>query len=513
MNAFLFPMVTVLVMHGAGTSDAGVSAWFVPSALKVMRDAKPDGAALAWNLAAAKNEVESCQLVLVSDRSIHGVTVTVSRAEAVGGKGSLQPTLFKVEYVPILKERIPYPDPLPPLTGSFDLQPKQAQPVWISVRVPKDAAPGMYRGTVKVETGAWKKEFPLSIKVWGFALPDGPSCATAFGIGYDHIAERHAVKTDSPEARALNRKYYEFLLDHRISPYDIPVDLMSKEAIAYLEDPRMTSYRIPYLAKDEELKKLVERLIEGGWFAKGYFYEIDEPVKKETYDAFAAVNERLRKIEPRYRIVAPFYSNPDFDSKLRSRDLMLGRVNIWCPHLLYVESEPNFRKFLKGRMSAGESIWWYVCNNPRKPRNNLHIDMSAMATRTLLWQQKREGMQGLLYWDVNYWDKKFVADPWQNMDTLGTGYYGDGSLLYPGKKVGIDGPVGSIRLEVLRDGLEDFDYLTLADRKLGPEATRKFVARIARSLTDYEESPARLEKVRRELGDALEKATAEACKR
>ena len=67
----------------------------------------------------------------------------------MGGKGSLRPTLFKVEYVPIEKEKIPYPDPLPPLTGPFDLQPKQAQPVWISVRVPKDAAPGVYRGTVK----------------------------------------------------------------------------------------------------------------------------------------------------------------------------------------------------------------------------------------------------------------------------------------------------------------------------------------------------------------------------
>ena len=39
---------------------------------------------------------------------------------------------------------------------------------------------------------------------------------------------------------------------------------------------------------------------------------IDEPVNKAAYDAFAAVNERLRKIEPRYRIVAPFYEQPGF---------------------------------------------------------------------------------------------------------------------------------------------------------------------------------------------------------
>jgi hypothetical protein len=409
----------------------------------------------------------------------------------------------------VLMERIPYPDPLPPLAGTFDLQPKQAQPIWISVRVPKDAAAGTYRGTVRVAAGAWKKEFPLCIKVWDFTLPDAPSSATAFGLGYAAIAERHQVKPNSPEAQALNRKYYEFLLAHRLSPMDLPVDLMSREAIPYLQDPRMTSYRIPYLQNDAALKAVVQHLIDGGWFAKGYFYEVDEPTTKGAYDALAAVNERLRKIEPRYRIVAPFYANPDFDAKLKSRDLMLGRLNIWCPHLEYVQSEPDFRRFLKNRGNAGETVWWYICNNPRKPYNNLHIDMSAMASRTLLWQQKREGMKGLLYWSVNYWDKTFVPDPWESMDTLGTGYYGDGSLLYPGKKVGIDGPVGSIRLESLRDGLEDFDYLALADRRLGPEATQRFVARIARSLTDFEQSPAQLEQVRRELGDALEKATNE----
>jgi hypothetical protein len=507
MNAFLLPLVAAFAVQGGEVSDKGISTWFAPSTVKVMRDAKPDGAAATWNLAAARNELESCQLVLVSERPIRGVTVTASPAERVGGKGSLQPALFKVEYVPVLKERVPHPDPLPPLAGPLSLQPKQAQPVWISVRVPKDAAPGMYHGKIRVATGGCTKELPLDIKVWDFELPATPSCTTAFGLGYGHIAERHEVKPGSPEANALNKKYYEFVLDHRISPTDIPVDLMSKEAAAFLDDPRMTCYRISYLAGDDQLKALVNRLIAGGWFAKGFFYEVDEPSSKAAYDAFATVNERLRKIEPRYRIVTPFWSNPDFDNRLRSRDLMLGKVNIWCPHLDYVASEPNFRQFLKGRMNAGETIWWYVCNNPRKPYNNLHIDMSAMAHRTLLWQQKREGLQGLLYWSVNYWAKQFVADPWQDMDTIGTGYYGDGSLLYPGKKVGIDGPVGSIRLELVRDGLEDYEYLQLYEKLFGREKTEAIIGKLVKSRTEYSEDASALESVRRELGTAIEKGT------
>ena len=505
MKTFVIFFVTTLAMFAASASAADVSVWFAPGASKVMRDAAPVPSARQWSLAAAKNEVEACQLVLASAVSIKSVAVSVSALEHAGGKGSLKPALFKVEYVPVKKEKIPYPDPLPPLTGPFPLQSRQAQPVWISIRVPKNAAPGEYRGTVKVESGTWKQQLPLTVKVWDFALPETPACVTAFGICPDHIAERHGVKVDSPEARALHRKYYEFLLDHRISPYDIPVDLMSKEAAAYLEDPRMTSYRIPYPAKDEQLKALVERLIDRGWFAKGYFYVIDAPASKAAYDELATTSERLRKIEPRHRLVAPFWSNPDFDGKLKSRDLMLGRVNIWCPHLEYLGSEPGFREFLQCRKKAGEAVWWYVCNNPREPYNNFHVDMPAMSHRTLPWQQKREALQGLLYWDVTFWPKT-LGDPWENMDTLGTGYYGDGSLLYPGKKVGIDGPVSSLRLEVFRDGLEDFDYLAIADRLLGPDVTKGYVARVARNLTDYQRDPTKLEQVRRELGDAIEKA-------
>jgi hypothetical protein len=512
MKAPLLSLVTALAMLAAAARADDISVWFAPSALKVMRDAAPVASSREWTLAAAKNEVEACQLVLLSGKLVSNVKLSVSPLQHADGKSPLKPELSKVEYVPVKKERIPFPDPLPPLVGPIALQPRQAQPIWISIRVPKDAAPGVYRATVKIEAGTWNRELPLSVQVWDFALPDTPACVTAFGLGPAHIAERHGVKPDSPEARTLHRKYHEFLLDHRVSPQVIPVDLMSNEAVAYLNDPRMTSYCIPYLANDEQLQVLVRRLIDGGWFRKGYFYVVDEPANKAAYDQFIAANDRLRKIEPRYRIVAPFWSNPDFDARLRPKDLMLGRIGIWCPHLNYLGSEPGFREFLKTRENAGESIWWYVCNNPREPYNNFHIDMPAMSHRTLPWQQKREGLRGLLYWSVNWWDKKFVNDPWQDMDTIGTGFYGDGSLLYPGQKVGVDGPVSSLRMEVLRDGLEDFDYLALADRLLGPEATNACVAKVAKSLTDYERDPLKLEQVRRELGAAIENAATQSCK-
>ncbi len=507
MNATQLALAALLLAAGSCPA-ANLSAWFAPATSKVMRQTPPASTPGEWDLAATRNEVESCQLVLVSAEPVRDVAVTASPLVAGRGGTPLEPALFKVDYVPILKERVPFPDPLPPLRGSVELQSGQAQPVWISIRVPKNAAPGVYHGEVKVTAGGWSRRLPLRLKVWHFALPETPSCVTAFGYGPEQIADFHGVKTGSPQALALQRKYYEYLLDHRVSPYTIPADLMSEQAVPYLEDPRMTSFLIPYsdTTSDAELRRLLERLLDGGGFAKGYFYVVDEPSTKAAYDRITAITDRLRRIEPRYRLVLPFWRNPEFGGKLLARDLMLGRVNIWCPHLLFVESEPGFRQFLQRRKQAGESVWWYVCNNPRGAYNNLQIDMSAMASRVLLWQQKRENLQGLLYWDATCWDRRYIQDPWQNMDTLGDGHWGDGSLLYPGNKVGVDGPVGSLRLEAFRDGLEDFDYLTLAERYLGAERTRSYVARIARTLTDYERDPAKLETVRRELGDALERA-------
>ena len=50
----------------------------------------------------------------------------------------------------------------------------------------------------------------------------------------------------------------------------------------YLNDPRMTSFTIPYPDKDEALKSLVDRLRKNGSFQKGYFYVVDEPATEEA---------------------------------------------------------------------------------------------------------------------------------------------------------------------------------------------------------------------------------------
>jgi len=51
--------------------------------------------------------------------------------------------------------------------------------------------------------------------------------------------------------------------------------------------------------------------------------------------------------------------------------------------------------------------------------------------------------------------------------------------------VGINGPVTSIRLELLRNGVEDFDYLTLFEKARGEEALQALIARATSDLNTY----------------------------
>jgi hypothetical protein len=63
--------------------------------------------------------------------------------------------------------------------------------------------------------------------------------------------------------------------------------------------------------------------------------------------------------------------------------------------------------------------------------------------------------------------------------------YGDGSLLYNGNKVGIDGACASLRLDLIRDGMEDYALLSLAMEVLGEKKTNSIIDKVTRGITTY----------------------------
>jgi len=115
-------------------------------------------------------------------------------------------------------------------------------------------------------------------------------------------------------------------------------------------------------------------------------------------------------------------------------------------------------------------MWWYWCGSAAGyPTYN--VDDYATSPRVLAWYRYRFSIEGELYWATTVYSRledgayKKPIDVWENPQT-GTGN-GDGMLIYPGSKVGIQGPIGSIRTEMIREGMEDGEYFWLYEQARG----------------------------------------------
>jgi hypothetical protein len=86
-----------------------------------------------------------------------------------------------------------------------------------------------------------------------------------------------------------------------------------------------------------------------------------------------------------------------------------------------------------------------------------------------------------------------TGDHWRNL-------YGDGQLLYPG----VDGPIASIRLANIRDGLEDYEYLWLLAHRSGMKAARQACEPVTMSLETYTRFPEEVSAQREAIARRIE---------
>ena len=68
------------------------------------------------------------------------------------------------------------------------------------------------------------------------------------------------------------------------------------------------------------------------------------------------------------------------------------------------------------------------------------------------------------------------------------------------------GYAGGNMVEAVANGIEDYEYLTIAERLFGKSYVDKTIAKVTKDLTHYTLSDGVFAKVRTELGAAIEKA-------
>src|SRR5260370_631163 len=146
--------------------------------------------------------------------------------------------------------------------------------------------------------------------------------------------------------------------------------------------------------------------------------------------------------------------------------------------------------------AGGGQCWYYICLDPRGKYLNRFIDFRSLKVRLLPWVNYRYGLTGYLHWGGNFW----TDQPFENVQPdWGGGFFlpaGDNAIVYPDPKH--EGVFISVRLEVMREGIEDYELLMEAARH-DPERTDALARMVMPSFTDYVRDVTEFRKFHHEL--------------
>ena len=525
------------------------------STQKVMRDKRLLEAAAVdtIEMVAARGEAEAAQLVIVPlAGDVREVSVKLPGSLRGPGGAGISRSAFELNWVGHVRADKPaydrpvnaqwWPDVLLPYAPA-DVKQQEAACIWLTLHVPREAQAGIYNGRIVVSArGMHNVMVKLRLRVYGFELPARPALRTSFGLGAGWLARYYFGQADARKHidAATYRKWCDELLRHRVSPYLATEYRPEKgEAGEYQYEPwegniahcmthGLTSMMLGIMPRtagagpdyDEAFKlsfardtgAAYSRLQERGWLDTAYMCAWDEP-RPALYEGVLAGHRLCRKVCPDLKILQTVCFDPEPSG-------LVGDVDIWCP----ITSQWN-PEFYGRRRQAGEQVWWYVCCSPHPPYANFFIDCNGVDHRILFWQTWQQGVQGLLYWQTTWWEGNIVpggtkapADPqtWVNASYTPFKVNGDGQLLYPGADLE---PLASLRLAIVRDGIEDYDYLALLrdlvqDPKLPGSLTDearpllKIGPDISRSLTGSTTSGRPLQKHRRAVAEMIETLSA-----
>ncbi|RPI02174.1 MAG: DUF4091 domain-containing protein [Calditrichaeota bacterium] len=556
-----------------------VDLWWCEGTHKVGRFRQPPAPASRREMEIwlAKNEYEPIQLILRSRRNHGACRVTCGLFQRKDGS-KLPLNNIKLYQVDYVRVKAPtdklgslgwWPDPLPALESSFKLQESHNYPIWLLAYIPPSSPAGDYRGNIQIEIDGQVIQVPLMLHVWDFTLPNETHLKTAFGL-YASLIQRYHHFANQDRLDEVLELYLQDFARHRISPFDplvlhpvktkfdpetltaqIDFSVFDAGYERYVRGYGFNSFRFTlegigwssvfshqprtlagYSSDSKEYDRLFssycsqvgEHLSHLGALSQAYLYWFDEPEPKD-YPYIRQVMTKIHQAAPQLRRMLT--EQPEVE--------LYGAVDIWCPILDRFQPEVAVQ-----RQQLGESLWWYICTNPKEPYVGMFIDHSAVELRTWIWQTWQHHVDGILIWAANYWTSPVAfpapllqnpyLDPMSYRSGQGTSHgeisywgNGDGRLIYPPKAVFennikcIQAPVSSFRWEMLREGLEDYEYLWMVQylvrqveaqkghSKLIQEAKALLIVPedISRSLIDFNKSPQPIYLRRKELAEMI----------
>jgi len=489
-------------------------------------NAAGDESKRTWREKAWRGERVNCQAVVWTDRPVEELRLKTSAFESADG-ARLAASAIRTRFVRYVVTSTNYKSWMnvrtvdDHLVGdilddamSYSLPTNGFRPFWLTVDVPTDARPGTYRGTVSaagIDTPP--VDFVLELEVCARTLPRPKDWKFFLDLWQTPwaVARYHQVLPYSdlhfelmkPHLRALadcgqkvitttmtpvftekgqgvprtmivdriwkdGRREFDFTnfdryvelakscgIGPQIHVYSL-ITFANRPSYVYTDgetggerelkvrvgDPEYEPHMGPKLAAIER------HVTEKGWLADTYI-ALDELPNDITQEALKI----LRKYAPHLKTAS---AGQDVDVDVFSQGLQGDDGFGWGKHAML---PPDYEKKLARRHAEGKITTYYICIFPTRP--NAFMDSPLVESRWLGQYASSANFDGLLRWAVHFWNRDPFYD--SSFAPYTVSEPGDQHLMYPRA-------LWSTRMEVIRDGIEDFEKIRLL-RESGADMT------------------------------------------
>jgi hypothetical protein len=374
----------------------------------------------------------------------------------------------------------------------FDLPGMTVRPVWLSLDIPDNTLPGIYRGTISIRSSGHQASLDISISVQDHLLPPPQDWTFRLDLWQNPwvVSSWYQVEPWSDEHKMLLKKHLKLYAEaggkyvttyavyspwadnsytlegtmiewtrkkdgswkFDYSIFDQYVQLSEEAGVKgaiTVYSPVPWGYRFRYMDElsgdyiykewppdSEPFKKnwniflddLKTHLKEKGWYGKTYL-GINENPLEVTMQAIKVIREN----SPDWKITYAGGWHAELSPLLDD----------YCTVIM---SEPD-PVSMKERTSQEKTTTFYVCCAPPQPNN--FVFSPPVEGRFIGWYAAAYGYDGFLRWAYDAWP----ADPMRDARHI-LWPAGDCFLVYPGGN-------SSIRFEKLREGISDYEKIRI----------------------------------------------------
>ena len=409
------------------------------------------------NLSSAKNEYESFQIVVAPRRAcapIRGVelefTDLLSEEARIGKEKISSYVLGHAAGGTSSKS-----DALFPYNSFWSIMARQnvvdAQRFWVTVYVPGGAEGGDYNGGIRVKTkNAGSGDVGIRLHVWNFRLPERMHLKTHFGMEYQELSRLYPNMPDE--------LFREVIFRYRVNSSEHRVSCQGNVAFP-LTTGRGNRIHSSYRRFDEDMNLLMNLGMNLYCIHLG---DLMPHVEPKTYSlilskmqghlkrrrwldvAHLHLDSNLRDVTLEGQAELARTASPGVKIVAETRDgARLGRLPKFADIWVVDANRPKHQLAKLIKLRRGE-IWLDGTCKPGK-HGPLCKSRRWMHCRRFFWQMWSFGVKGVVY-----------------DSALPTERAGE-PLIYTWE----EGLMNSVRWEIIRDGIEDYEYLSLLEETVG----------------------------------------------